>query len=145
MRRKQGKKKVLFPCFHLRFSSPSLSENSKRRRPKYPTCLNIDRWPTTDEKTEEQAASWRPSTLPCPLTGSCIIVIHIDTSVLLIASRKVDGSPSSVRRQYAMLFSVTYSECQVGGVLSRVDRRTSGVSVSICSCSSCSGAASEEV
>ncbi|KAL9402070.1 hypothetical protein Peur_005919 [Populus x canadensis] len=77
--------------------------------------------------------------------SSCIAVIHIDTSVLLIASWKVDSSPSSIRRQYAMLLSVTYSECQAGGLLSRVDRRTSGVSDSICSCSSCSGAASEEV
>ncbi|KAG6781298.1 hypothetical protein POTOM_014192 [Populus tomentosa] len=46
--------------------------------------------------------------------------------------------------EYAMLLSVTYSECQAGGLLSRVDRRTSGVSDSICSCSSCSGTASEE-
>ncbi|KAG6792144.1 hypothetical protein POTOM_001287 [Populus tomentosa] len=46
--------------------------------------------------------------------------------------------------KYAMLLSVTYSECQAGGLLSRVDRRTSGVSDSICSCSSCSGTASEE-
>ena len=63
----------------------------------------------------------------------------------LIASWKVDGSLSSVRRQYAMLLSVTYSECQAGGLLSRVDRRTSEVSDFICSYSSCSGAASEEV
>ncbi|KAG6789634.1 hypothetical protein POTOM_005744 [Populus tomentosa] len=33
---------------------------------------------------------------------------------------------------------------KAGGLLSRVDRRTSGVSDSICSCSSCSGAALEE-
>jgi len=77
--------------------------------------------------------------------SSCIAIIHIDTSVLSIASWKVDGSPSSVRRQYAMLLLVTYFECQDGGLLSRVDHRTSGVSDSICSCSLCSSVTSEEV
>ena len=48
--------------------------------------------------------------------SSCIVVIHIDTFVLSIASWKVDG------------FLVTYFECQDGGLLSRVDHRTSGVS-----------------
>ena len=79
------------------------------------------------------------------LISSYIVVIHIDTSVLLIASWKVNGSSSSVRRQYAMLLLVTYSECQVGGLLSQVDRRTLGVTNFICSYSSYFGAASEEV
>jgi hypothetical protein len=44
-----------------------------------------------------------------------------------------------------MLLLVTYSECQVGGLLSQVDRQTLGVTNSICSYSSYFGAASEEV
>ncbi|KAK9204358.1 hypothetical protein WN943_014616 [Citrus x changshan-huyou] len=76
--------------------------------------------------------------------SSCIAVIHKVTSELFKASWKVEGSPSSVRRQYATLISVTYSECHVGGRLSRVDRRTSGASDSTGSCSSCSDATSEE-
>jgi len=79
------------------------------------------------------------------LISSWIAVIHIDTSVLFIALWKVDGSPSSIRRQYAMLLLVTYSECQAGGLLSRVDCQTSGVLESICSCSLCSSVALEEV
>jgi hypothetical protein len=77
--------------------------------------------------------------------SSEIAVIHIYTFVLFIASWKVDGSPSFIRRQYAMLLLVTYSECQVDGLLSRVDRRTLGVSDSICSCSLCSSVVLEEV
>ena len=79
------------------------------------------------------------------LISSWIAVIHIDTSVLFIALWKVDGSPSSIRRQYAMLLLVTYFECQADGFLSRADRRTLGVSDSICSCFLCSSVVLEEV
>ena len=78
------------------------------------------------------------------LISSCIVVIHKATSELFKVSWKVDSSPSSIRGQYATLIYVTYSECHIGGRLSRVDQQIFEVSNSTGSYSSCSGAALEE-
>ena len=55
------------------FLSPFLRENSKSRRPKAPTCLSSDPWPTTVWKKQRgraplavfgAAAQWPPLPLP---------------------------------------------------------------------------------
>ena len=44
-----------------------------------------------------------------------------------------------------MLLSITYSECQAGGLFSRIDHQTSEVLEFICSYSSCSDPYSKEI
>ena len=78
------------------------------------------------------------------LISSCIVVMHKEISKLFKVLWKVDGSQSFVRRQYATLIYVTYYECHTSGGLSRVNRRTYIASNSTSSCSSSSGATSEE-
>ena len=76
--------------------------------------------------------------------SSSIVVIYRDTSELLVASWKFEGSPLSVKRQYATLLFETYSECQAGSLLSQVDRQNSRASNLTSSCTLCFGPASEE-
>lgn len=70
--------------------------------------------------------------------------IHREASWLPIASCKVDGSSSSISKQYVTLPLIMYSKYQAGFLLSQFDRKASRVLDLACSCSSYPSTSSEE-